>query len=141
MKPIKLLLLSSMLFFFCCNVFKNDSSFYKYYRVNKSGLKVVSKDCPELRRMIKEGQMYISKKCDFDCLVYFEKELYEYSVLESETFFSNLCVKTKDEIDEFFGFETNTIPWFGSTRLVVLIITYKKVPDDFLSLNQRICCK
>lgn len=133
MKFIKSLLLSSIILLSGCMFNKHKRAFHKYNQVNKSGLSVISKDCPELRRMIKEGQMHISKNCDFDCHVYFEKELYEYSVIEAETFFSNLCVKTKAEIDVLFGFETNVFPWRDSTKLVLLQI-YNTIPkEDFIS--------
>jgi hypothetical protein len=134
MKILKLLLLFSLILLIGCISTYSELPSRKSYKVYKKGIKVISEDCPELRRMIREGQMRIPKyDCDYSCFVHFEREFYEYMQANSDVFFSDLCVKTKDEIDELFGFETEVFSLGKNKRIVGLLIFNTKSIGDHIS--------
>lgn len=79
------------------------------YKVQKEGYYVISDDCPEFKRLIKEGHMQVYRTCGEDyCDIYFDKKLYTYYKENYVDIFSNLCIKTKDDLDILYGHNVRT---------------------------------
>lgn len=133
MKYIKLSLFSLFVIFFGCFT-SRDLPSSKYYKIQSDGYYVISDECPEFKRLIKEGHMRIYKYCGDVCWIHFDNELYNYYMLDRATFYSNLCVKTQEELNILYGHEVKTI-YSGENEAVYLSIWTGKSLGDNLAVS------
>lgn len=132
---MKLLLFSLMLIFSCFSQHNVPSK--KKYKIQKEGYYVISDDCPEFKRLIKEGNLFVLKDCidagNYSyCDYYFDEELYNYYNINSFNFFSNLCIKTRKDLDILFGHKVQTHQ-VGKYKMVQLFIWTGKEKIDILN--------
>lgn len=100
-----------------------------------NGYYVISNECPEFKRLIKEGRMWTYRYCEKDyCDIYLDEKLFKFFKENYEVFHTNKCIKTKSELDILFGHDLQTYD-LKPYKVILLPVWTRKAKKGQLSYS------